>query len=622
MNDIDRLKQLLFGNEKKALDAITRRLETPESRTADVSDVLPEAILRSHASDPRLTRALEEPVEVCIKNSIRKDPHDFADVLFPVIGPAIRKSIADALRSMTQSLNQAIENSLSVRMRYRAWRAGVPLGQFILQRSLVYCVEQAFLIKRSDGLLVEHVHNDDVLSRDSDAVSAMFTAIQDFIQDSFQQGAGENLTTAVMGELSLWAVHGPSAVLVCVIRGVPPAGLRTELSEIVESIHLGYGDALNKYDGHAETVAGIEFELEKCLLLERRQPEEETAGKKPIGALVFLVLLIGLLAWWAGSAYSDKRRLAGFRAALENTPGIVVNDVRRSGGKVIVRGLRDPLAAAVTEIAPAAHIDRADLQLELASYQSLDGPIVERRARRILKPPRGVGLSLDGTWLRITGSAPAAWKQRALEIGAAIPGVAAIDISGMTLSDDEILAQALTTLEPPETVRLTVNDSVLSGAGTAPAAWLDRAARQAGSIAGIRSADFSRIAPDERIELARLLQVTDGTEVFFANNDILRAGQGPVLDRLASDLRSIGQTAAVLGLVPRVSITAYSDGAGSAGQNATVRRARAARVAERLVASGVSAAWIETGGSAAGSDGTVNPAQRKVVVRVGVSGED
>ena len=340
MNDIDRLKQLLFGNEKKALDAITRRLETPESRTADISDVLPEAVLRSHASDPRLVRALEEPVELCIKNSIRKDPGDFADALFPVIGPAIRKAIADALRSMTQSLNQAIENSLSVRTRFKAWRAGVPLGQYILQRNLIYCVEQAFLIKRADGLLIEHMHHEDALSRDSDAVSAMFTAIQDFIQDSFEQDSSENLTTAVMGELSLWAVHGPNAVLVCVIRGVPPAGLRTELSEILENIHLGYGDALAAYDGHAGSVAGIELELEKCLLLEQRQAGEPAAARKPVAALIFLALLLGLLAWWAVSSYADNRRLSDFRAALESTPGIVVNEMRWRGGKVVVRGLR------------------------------------------------------------------------------------------------------------------------------------------------------------------------------------------------------------------------------------------------------------------------------------------
>ena len=107
--DIDKIKDLLFGNEKKALDAITRRLETPESRTNDVSDVLPESILRSHSSGKRLVPALQEPVEQCLKNSIRRDPDDFADALFPVIGPAIRKAITDALRSMTQSLNQAIE---------------------------------------------------------------------------------------------------------------------------------------------------------------------------------------------------------------------------------------------------------------------------------------------------------------------------------------------------------------------------------------------------------------------------------------------------------------------------------------------------------------------------------
>lgn len=175
--DIEKIKDLLFGNEKKALDAITRRLETPEGRTADVADVLPDSILRSHAGGKRLVPALQEPVEECIRTSIRRDPSDFADALFPVMGPAIRRSIAEALRSMVQSLNEGIENSLSVTTRYKAWRAGMPLGQYVLQRSILYRVEQVYLIKRDDGLLIEHLQREDAVGKDSDAVSAMYTAI-------------------------------------------------------------------------------------------------------------------------------------------------------------------------------------------------------------------------------------------------------------------------------------------------------------------------------------------------------------------------------------------------------------------------------------------------------------
>ena len=41
MNDFDKLKKLLFGAEKEALDSISERVERAETRTVDVSDVLP-----------------------------------------------------------------------------------------------------------------------------------------------------------------------------------------------------------------------------------------------------------------------------------------------------------------------------------------------------------------------------------------------------------------------------------------------------------------------------------------------------------------------------------------------------------------------------------------------------
>ncbi|MDH3645212.1 MAG: OmpA family protein [Gammaproteobacteria bacterium] len=620
MNDIDKIKDLLFGHEKKALDAITRRLEIPESRTADISDVLPESVLRSHA-DKRLAPALQEPVEQCLKESIRRDPEDFADALFPVIGPAIRKSISEALRSMVQSLNQTIENSMSLRTRYQAWRAGVPLGQFILQRNILYRVEEVFLIKREDGLLVEHLQHDDVVSTDSDAVSAMFTAIQDFIHDSFSQGENETLTTAVMGELALWAVHGPKAILVCVIRGVAQASLRTQLREILEQIHLRHGEAVASFDGGTR-LSGVTMELDKCLTLERRKDTiatEAARRKLPLPALLLLAAIVLLAGWVIFSRYMDARQLASFRDALDATPGIVVNDIQRKGGKIVVRGLRDPLSGAPSDIAPGSQIEPAELRLELAPYQSLDTAIVERRARRILQPPPGVGLHLEGNRLRLSGSAPMKWKQRVQTLAVALPGVDFVDTSRMSMSDMEVFDAAMSELQPPDSVVLEVQDGVLSASGFAPQSWLLESNRRIPSIVGLRSGDLLGIAVEERMRIAELLSVVDGTQIFFAGNDILLAGEDVVLDQLTTKIRQISSLAARLSSTPQIRIRGYSDGTGAAELNRVVELARADRVAQWLVDAGVSPAAIQTQatGSAATGSG-VDPALRRVEITIGV----
>ncbi|MBT8136471.1 MAG: OmpA family protein [Gammaproteobacteria bacterium] len=618
MNDIDKLKELLFRNEKKALDAITRRLETPESRTADIADVLPESLLRAHA-DKRLVRAMREPVVQCVKDSIRQEPEDFADALFPVIGPAIRKSIAEALRSMTQSMNQGIENSLSVKTRYQAWRAGVPLAQYILQRNIIYRVEQAFLIKRYDGLLIDHVQHETVASKDSDAVSAMFTAIQDFIRDSFSEDSSESLTTAVMGELTLWAVHGPHAILVCVIRGVPPAGLRSELREILEHVHLRHGEALAGYDGGAP-ILGVDAELEKCLSLEQQRKAGKKKSAVPLPLVILLVGLLLLAGWLWFKGFTDERRLEKFRGALEATPGIVINDIYREDGQVVVRGMRDPLSAAPTDFAPGLQIDPAELQLELAPYQSLDAAIVERRARRILQPPAGVGFRLEGNSLELSGSAPVEWKQRAQTLAVALPGVDSVDTSRMALSDAELLATARQQLQPPPGVTLAVRNGVLSASGMAGHDWVQQATRQLASMSGLRGGNLLGVAIAERARLSELLATTNGTEIFFSSIDVLQQGQDAVLERLSIRLRQIAALAGQLDSNLQIRVRGYSDGTGNPEANQVVELSRAERVSSWLINAGLpaDAIQLQAAGSSSVSSG-LEPRLRKAEVTVSVT---
>ena len=154
-----------------------------------------------------------------------------------------------------------------------------------------------------------------------------------------------------MGEFTLWAVHGPHALLVCVIRGVPPRQLRNDLAAILERIHFRYGDAVRTYNGDTASVPDVEGELEKCLVLEAKNEPENKRKRKPWPLLIILFLLLAAAAWYLVQDSIRDRQLGRLTAALESTPGIVVTDARINGGLYYVDGLRDPEAAPVSNVA-------------------------------------------------------------------------------------------------------------------------------------------------------------------------------------------------------------------------------------------------------------------------------
>ncbi len=620
MNDIDKIKHLLFGHEKKALDAITRRLETPETRTADVADVLPEAIARSHTRDDRLAKALAEPIEQGLKDSIRRDPTEIADALFPVMGPAIRKAIAETLKSMVQAFNRALDSSLSPRVRFEAWRAGVPLGEYVLQKSLIYRVEQAYLIKPDNGLLVASVFHESVAARkDEDAVSAMFTAIEDFVKDSFSQDHSGSLETADMGDYTLWAVHGPEAVLVCVIRGVAPLALRSDLQAVLERIHLRYGDALADYCGDRDSVAGVELELEQCLAMESHKDAGRQGRLVSPALIVVAVLLVAGLVWLSWSRYQDSRELAAVQAALAAADGVVATRLARVDGRLAARGLRDPLARPLDAIIADAGVDPATVDVDFTPYQSLAESIVEQRATQVLAPPAGVTLSLRDGVLVASGSASGDWVREAAALTRALAGVSGFDASGLAPADDALLAAARAALSPPETVALTMSNARLIVAGVAPLAWTESVDARLATIDGLASVDTGALVVAEQADLDALLRRYDGFDLYFDEGVDLTPTSAAPVDTLAASLLRIGELAGVFGATPKVAVTGHADGTGTPELNARLMMARATAVADALVARGVPAAWLDVRRGPDRSPGPVDPLSRRVTISPAVS---
>ncbi|HTQ98011.1 MAG TPA: hypothetical protein VMH89_14465, partial [Candidatus Acidoferrum sp.] len=111
----EELRHLILAPEQEVLGRLHERIDNPESRTEDVSDVVAEAIQlrRKQGGSDALSDALAPTIETALRDSVRKDPTTLADALFPVMGPAIRRSILETLRSFLDSFNQILDQSLS-----------------------------------------------------------------------------------------------------------------------------------------------------------------------------------------------------------------------------------------------------------------------------------------------------------------------------------------------------------------------------------------------------------------------------------------------------------------------------------------------------------------------------
>jgi outer membrane protein OmpA-like peptidoglycan-associated protein len=439
---LEELRRLLVGPEKRELVVIRERIENPTLRAQDVSGVLVEAVrLQRESAATEFDRALTPSVEVGLKESVRKDPSTLADALYPVMGPAIRKSIADYINLLVHDFNRAIEESLSLRSlkwRIEAFRTGRSFAEIVLVHSLVYRVEQLFLIHRESALVLQHVALTGTDAQDPAMVSAMLGAIQDYARDSFQMERSESLESLQVGEIQIWVEQGPQAILAAAVRGHAPQTLRTCLVEKLEKFHQVYGSALDDFHGETAAFDGFAEELAACMTAEHK--EKHRSRPKPY-FLICLGIVAAILLGWSLLRTSQARRWEGFVTRLRAEPGIVVVSFEREGRRFHLQGLRDPLATNPTLLLRQAGLDPTDADLEWRSYQALDEAIVLRRVQVSLQSPSGVSLSFRNSTLYLTGEAPRMWIETAAERAPLIAGVEAVDTKGMITSEQAELAR-------------------------------------------------------------------------------------------------------------------------------------------------------------------------------------
>ena len=389
------LRHLLIGPELEQLARVQDRLADPVRRTEDLAQVLPEAIRASRGK--ALRDALEPIVEKTFHSTVHKNPHEIADAIYPVIGPAIRTSIAAAIRDFAEALNQIVEKSVSfrsIRWRIEALLTGKPFSQILLSKSLLYSVEQVFLIHRKSGLLLQHAAAQGVVVKDADMVSGMLTAIRDFLADSFADG-GQDLETVDAGRFKLWLTYGPKVLLVGAVSGTAPVELKQVFRKTLDRIEESLQSQIANFKQDDVSV----FEpalplLEACLL-----GKPVAAQRKKARLWPYIVSVVLLIAAAVGYSIYQRARWNEYLAAVKQQPGIVVTGIERQGSLYVIEGFKDPLAPD-----PAGYPGRAKFVLK--PYLSLDTPFAAQRQRAAAKAAiekrivrfetNSAGLSIEG----------------------------------------------------------------------------------------------------------------------------------------------------------------------------------------------------------------------------------
>lgn len=414
-------EEILEKTNADGLSEIRKILVQPE----EVGEVLPSAFQKSAKNDKKLAEATLPIVEENIRQSVQRDPKILAEALFPVIGPAIRKAIAEALGAMVQSLNQTLEQSVSpkgLRWRIEAWQTGKPFGEIVMLNTLLYRVEQIFLIHKKTGILLQYAALNSEENKDADMVSAMLTAIQDFVHDSFNESEDATLDALRVRDLSVWIEHSPDAILAAVIRGNAPLTLRKTFIDAIERVQFQYENELDNFHGETKTFEPSKPILQECLQM---QVGEEGKPKSKIftpfnllaGSLVLLIIIGGFFFvrdYWRWSNYLER---------LNAEQGIVVTETKRGFFRHEVEGLRDEMAVNPETLLAEYGYESSDVKSHWKSYQDLSPQFVLERAKKILNPPPTVQLSLEDGVLIVRGTAENSWYLEARNIAKGLAGI-------------------------------------------------------------------------------------------------------------------------------------------------------------------------------------------------------
>lgn len=138
-------------------------------------------------------------------------------------------------------------------------------------------LEDVFLLHRS-GLLLKHYTRRLRPNIDSDVLSGMLVAIQDFVKDTFRFEGG-SLNEIRFGDLRIVVAEGKWTIIAAVVRGQSPVDIEPELHAALQDLEAKSEDLFFEWDGTMSNLPDVDETLGDLVegRYRRRRP---VAGEK------------------------------------------------------------------------------------------------------------------------------------------------------------------------------------------------------------------------------------------------------------------------------------------------------------------------------------------------------
>lgn len=621
VDEIDKLRALLFRPESERIAGVEAQVERLESRVGDAraleqatAEILVQAIRRVEAAQhPQLASAVAPVVVAAIRSEIVNSKDMMVEALYPITGRLVASGIAVAFKELTERINlrlEALTSSRHWQMRLQSWKTGRPLAEIALQDAHGATMLRAFLLERGSGKMLAHWRAGGGEDSNPELVSGMIAAISEFAANVLSERHGE-LRTLDLGASTVYL--RASARLVLAVEMLGDLG-----SQGQRRLEGGFLALVDRHERRKAIESGDLAGL--AAPVEGRVSPSALSGRSRWA--LALCLAIAALAWLLYDPVMRGRKEAAIRAAydagLSAHPALAAYPLNLAidskARTVSMRGLA-PDSKGVAELEAA--VEGAAAPYQFAAQVDVVADAAELRAARADAAQRAdaLGARLDGLDFEIAALArrDAGFRQDDAAALAALSsqGAAALTAAGAQAAPPEAPQAADRSDADAALARLRSEAAALRGEVGRLRADSERTAAQASQRLGDQARQMDSlaarlgalaerptpapaVAADPTAPPPPLRETVRGYAIFFsagvAYADL--AAAGATLDGLAAALRQNDE---------RLRVVGYADDVGGAVVVAELARARAAQVVQALVARGVAATRLAALGRGAQS---------------------
>jgi hypothetical protein len=243
------LRSLLLDDHREQVTRMRREVTQLQAVLDDLE--------RQIQDEEALIATITPVIASAIRTNISESREEMVDALYPIMGRLVQRSVTEAMRDLAERIDQQMRRTFDFKRLLRQLQArlsGVSEAEMVLRDALPLQVEQIFLIHRETGLLLLHSAKEGQQNSDSDLISSMLTAINDFTQDAFGRQQEESLNEIQYGERSILLEVAHFVYIAVVISGFDNSEFRTRMRETMIAIEHRHASALRRYNGDASAL--------------------------------------------------------------------------------------------------------------------------------------------------------------------------------------------------------------------------------------------------------------------------------------------------------------------------------------------------------------------------------